>query len=79
MPQDYNPTHSRRLLLKRSEIAGIIGKSKSQGLTLVPISVYTKRGKIKVEIGIGRGKRKHEKREKIKKKDVEREIGRSLK
>jgi len=79
MPKDYDPTRIRKLLLNRSEINTLIGKSKAQGLTIVPLSVYTKKGKIKVSIGVGRGKRKHEKREKIKKKDTEREVGRSLK
>ena len=79
MPKDYDPTRSRKLLLNRSEINALIGKSKSQGLTLLPISVYTKKGKIKVKVGLGRGKRKHEKREKIKRKDTERDVGRKLK
>ncbi len=78
-PKSYDPTRSRKLLLNRSEINTLIGKSKAQGLTLVPISVYTKKGKIKVSIGVGRGKKKYEKREKVKKRDTEREIGRSLK
>lgn len=79
MHKDYSPTRSRKLLLKRAEIAMLTGKTKSQGLTILPLSVYTKKGKIKLEIGIGRGKRKHEKREKIKKRDTEREVGRKLK
>lgn len=74
MPRDYDPTRSRKLLLKRSQINTLIGKSKSQGLTILPTSVYTKKGKIKIEIGIGRGKKKHEKRELIKKRDAEREV-----
>ena len=79
MPRDYDPTRSRKLLLKRAEINALIGKSKSQGLTILPTSVYTKKGKIKIEIGVGRGKKKHEKREKVKRKDTEREVGRKLK
>ena len=78
MPGDYDPTRPRKLLLNRAEINAIIGKSKSQGLTMMPLSMYTKKGKIKVSIGIGKGKRKHEKREKIKRRDTEREIGRRL-
>ncbi len=74
MPRDYDPTRSRKLLLKHSQINALIGKSKSQGLTILPTSVYTKKGKIKIEIGIGRGKKKHEKRELIKKRDAEREV-----
>lgn len=79
MPKDYNPTRSRRLLLKKSEIAGLVGKSKSQGLTAVPLSVYTKKGKIKIRIGVGSGKRKYEKRELLKKRDAMKEVGRMLK
>jgi len=78
MPADYNPTRTRKLLLKRSEINTLVGKSKVQGLTTLPLSVYTKRGKIKIEIGVGRGKKKYEKREKLKKKDSDREIRRAL-
>jgi len=78
MPKDYDPTRTRKLLLKRSEINTFIGKSKAEGLTLLPLSMYTKKAKIKIEVALGRGKRKHEKREKIKRKDTEREIGRKL-
>ena len=78
MPKDYDPTRSRKLLLNRAEISALIGKSKSEGLTMLPLSVYTKKGKIKVEVGLASGKRKYEKREKIKIRDTEREIGRKL-
>ena len=78
MPKDYDPTRSRKLLLNRAEISALIGKSKSEGLTMLPLSVYTKKGKIKVEVGLARGKRKYEKREKIKRRDTEREIGRKI-
>ena len=57
-PLDYNPERSRKLLLKKSEIKYLIGKSKQKGLTLVPLKVYTKDGKIKLEFGIVKGKRK---------------------
>jgi SsrA-binding protein len=78
MPKDYDPTRSRKLLLNRTEISALIGKSKSDGLTLLPLLVYTKKGKIKVEVGLARGRRKYEKREKIKRRDTERDIGRKL-
>ena len=74
MPKDYDPTRSRKLLLKHSEVNSLIGKSKAQGLTLLPLSVYTKRGKIKIEIGLAKSKKKYEKRELIKKRDIEREM-----
>ncbi len=78
-PPDYNPERSRRLLLKKSEIKYLIGKSKQKGLTLIPLRVYTKKGKIKLEFGIAKGKKKFDKRELIKKREIEREIQRTLK
>jgi len=78
-PSNYNPERTRKLLLKKSEIKYLIGKSKQKGLTLIPLRVYTKRGKIKLEFGIARGKRRVDKRELIKKREIEREIQRALK
>ena len=78
-PADYNSKRPRRLLLKRSEIKYLIGKMKSDRLTLVPLKLYTKGPLIKVELGLGKGKRKYEKREVIKKRETQREIQRTLK
>lgn len=78
-PSDYNPERLRKLLLKKSEIKYLIGKSQQKGLTLAPLRMYTKRGKIKLEFGIGRGKKKADKRELIKKREAEREMKRALK
>jgi SsrA-binding protein len=79
-PPDYNPERWRKLLLKKSEIKYLIGKSKQKGLTLVPLRLYTtKSGKIKLEFAIAKGKKKIDKRELIKKREVEREIRRALK
>ncbi|MCH8986632.1 SsrA-binding protein, partial [Patescibacteria group bacterium] len=78
-PPDYNPERFRKLLLKKLEIKYLIGKSKQKGLTLVPLKMYTKSGKIKLEFGLGKGKREYDKREKIKKRDTDREIERALK
>jgi SsrA-binding protein len=79
-PSDYNPERWRKLLLKKSEIKYLIGKSKQRGLTLVPLRLYTTRsGKIKLEFAIAKGKKKIDKRELIKKREVEREIRRALK
>lgn len=78
LPQDYEPTRSRKLLLHKKEIKSLLGKLKMKGLTLVPLRIYTKRGKIKLEFGLGRGKRKIDKREKIKKREVQRKIARVL-
>ena len=79
VPPDYNPERLRKLLLKKSEIKYLIGKAKQRGLTLIPLRVYTKRGKIKLEFGIAKGLRKIDKRELIKKREAEREIRRALK
>ncbi len=71
---DYEPTRSRKLLLRRKEINSLIGKIQEKGLTLVPIKVYTKRDKIKLEFGLGRGRKKVDKRELIKKREVKRQL-----
>jgi SsrA-binding protein len=76
---NYDPTRPRKLMLHRSEIAHLIGKSRTQGLTLVPIRVYTKRGFLKLEFGIGKGRKKHDKRSVIQKKDAVRKMARALK
>ncbi len=77
-PPDYNPERTRKLLLRKAEIKHLIGKTKEKGLTLVPLKVYSKLGKIKIEFGIARGKRKSDKREVIKKREAEREMKREL-
>lgn len=71
---NFNPSRERKLLVKKKEIRHLIGKKQEQGLTLVPIKMYTKRSLIKLEFGIGRGKRKIDKRELIKKREVKRKI-----
>ncbi|MDD4409028.1 MAG: SsrA-binding protein SmpB [Candidatus Pacebacteria bacterium] len=75
----YDPKRDRKLLLKREEIAYLTGKIKERGLTLVPIMVYTRKHKIKMELALARGKKTHDKRESIKKKDVERRMREELK
>ena len=77
--EEYDPSQSRKLLLHKSEIKQIIGKAHQKGLTMKPILVYTDKGKIKIEFAIVRGKKKYDKREKIKKREVEREIAQTLK
>jgi len=79
VPKDYDPSRLRKLLLKKSEIKYLIGKSQQKGLTLIPLRVYTKKGKIKLEFGIGKGRKKTDKRELIKKREFEREKRRYLK
>jgi SsrA-binding protein len=70
---DYDPTRPRELLLTTKEIKYLMGKVKELGLTLVPLRIYTKSRFLKLEFGIGRGKKKYDKREDIKKKDLDRE------
>ena len=71
---DYNPTRPRKLLLKKREIAHLIGKKQAAGLTLVPLKIYTKHGLIKLEFGLGQGRKKYDKREVIKKREVDRQL-----
>lgn len=78
-PADYDPERSRKLLLNKQELRELIGKSARKGLTIIPLRVYTDRSKIKVAIAIAKGKRKIDKREKIKKRENQREIERALK
>lgn len=76
---DYNPTRSRKLLLNKKEISKLTGQVQAGGITLIPLKIYDKNGKIKVELGLGKGKKKYDKRETIKKREQEREIKRALK
>lgn len=74
----YDPTQSRKILMHRREIRSLIGKARSDGLTIVPLSVYTKGRYVKVECAVGRGKKSHDKRETIKKRDAERSARREM-
>ncbi|MEX0910356.1 MAG: SsrA-binding protein SmpB [Candidatus Paceibacterota bacterium] len=78
-PEDYDPTRTRRLLLQKKELAELEKSLQTKGLTIVPISMYNKGRLIKLDIALARGKKKFDKRETIKKRDVERDLGRSLK
>lgn len=73
-----DPERSRRLLVHRKELDRLIGQIKADGLTLVPLSVYSKGGLVKVELGLGRGKKKHDKRADIKKRESNRNMERAL-
>jgi SsrA-binding protein len=76
--KDYDPTRSRKLLLKEKEINYLLGKKKEQGLTIVPLRIYTKNSFLKLEFGVGRGKKNYDKREDIKKRDLDREGRRAI-
>jgi SsrA-binding protein len=73
----YDPIRPRKLLLHRREIERLLGKTKEQGLALIPTRVYFTHGLAKVEIGLGRGRREHEKRQSIAKREAEREMERA--
>jgi SsrA-binding protein len=73
----YDPIRPRKLLLHRREIERLIGKTKEQGLALVPLRVYFTHGLAKVEIGLGKGRREFEKRQSIAKRESEREMERA--
>lgn len=79
MPGDYDPLRTRKLLLTKKEIVELAQMEQEKKLTIVPLSMYNKKGKVKVSLGIARGKKKFDKRETIKKRDDMREIRRSLK
>lgn len=77
--QVAEPDRSKKLLLHRQEIDRLLGKVTEKGLTLVPLTLFLKGGKIKVEVGLARGKKHYEKRETIKKRDIERTLRQTLK
>lgn len=74
-----DPFRVRKLLMHKKEINRLFGKTKQDGLTLIPLSVYFKGSRIKVEIGLCKGKNLHDKREAIAKKQANRDIDRALK
>ena len=75
-PSNYKPERPRKLLLKKAEIRRLIGKTKQKGLTMVPLRVYSVKGKIKVEFALAKGRGKPDKRRVIKKRETAREIQR---
>ena len=74
-----DPLRAKKLLMHRSEIHKLEGKIREKGLTLVPLQVYFKEGKVKVEVGLARGKKLYDKRQDIAKKDMRRETEREFK
>lgn len=76
---DNDMQRTRKLLLHKNEIQRLIGKIKEKGLTLVPLKVYTVRGKFKLSIGVAKGKKEYDKRETEKKRDIENDNRRIVK
>jgi SsrA-binding protein len=77
--ENHEPTRTRKLLLHQKEIKKLIGKTQEKGLTLVPLRVYLKRGKIKIELGVARGKKLIDKRETERRKEADREARAAMK
>ena len=75
-PFNHEPKRTRKLLLNRTELRRLIGKTAERGLTLVPLSLYFKSGFAKLEIGLARGKKQYDKREAIKKREMSRDLRR---
>ncbi len=75
----HDDTRSRKLLLRRGEIRSLIGKSRTEGLTLVPIRLYTKKQLVKLEFAVGKGKKAFDKRSDIGKREAKRRIERAMK
>ncbi|MBD2256427.1 SsrA-binding protein SmpB [Pseudanabaena sp. FACHB-2040] len=76
---NHEAKRTRKLLMRRDEIRKLIGKVEQQGLTLVPLKMYLKRGWIKLNLALVKGKKLHDKRESVKQKEAKREIDRAMK
>jgi SsrA-binding protein len=76
---DHEPRRRRKLLLHRQEIRKLIGKTVEKGLTLVPLRLYFKNGKVKVALALAKGKQEHDKRETIRRREVDRETRAAVK
>lgn len=76
---NHDPLRTRKLLLHKKQIARLVGETKNTGITIVPLKVYIRDGYAKVLIGIAKGKKQYDKREDLKRKDVDRQISRTLK
>src|SRR5229473_237626 len=76
---DHEPLRRRKLLLHRDEIRKLIGKTVEKGMTLVPVRMYFKRGRVKVAISLAKGKKEYDKRETIKRREVDRETRAAIK
>ena len=75
---NHESLRERKLLMKKREIKRLFGKVKEQGLTLIPISLYFSKGKVKVELALAKGKKLHDKRETLKRKTLDREMERYI-
>ena len=76
---NHEPTRKRKLLLHRQEIRKLIGKTVEKGMTLVPTRLYFKNGHVKVSLALAKGKHAHDKRETLKRRDIDRETRAAVK
>lgn len=76
--RESEPRRTRKLLLHKKEIKRLTGKTREKGITLVPTKMYFKGGRAKVELGLAKGKKLYDKRDTIKKKDLDRDMARAL-
>jgi SsrA-binding protein len=76
---DHEPTRKRKLLLHKQEIRKLIGKTVERGMTLVPTQLYFKNGRVKVSVSLAKGKQAHDKRDAIRKREVDRETRAAVK
>ena len=76
---DHEPLRQRKLLMHRDEIRKLIGKTTEKGMTLVPLRMYFRKGRVKVAIGLAKGKKDYDKRETIKRRETERETRAAVK
>lgn len=77
-PENYDERRTRKLLLHKQEIIALKSKTEGANLSIIPLSLYTHNHFIKVELALGKGKKKYEKKEALKKKDIERELASEL-
>lgn len=75
---NHDPTRSRKLLLHKRQIAQLVGRTKRDGYTIVPIQLHLKNGFAKVLIGVGKGKKDYDRREDLKRKEAKRDMDRAL-
>ena len=76
---EHEPTRRRKLLLHKAEIRKLVGKTVERGMTLVPIRMHFKNGRIKVAIALAKGKKTHDKRERLRQREAERETRAAIK
>ncbi|MBI5493037.1 MAG: SsrA-binding protein SmpB [Deltaproteobacteria bacterium] len=76
--KQIDPNRTRKLLLHKKEILKLIGTTRTKGFTLIPTKIYFKKGKAKVEVALAKGKSLYDKRETLKKKDVQREMAKAF-